>query len=432
MALQTLTGKQIRNGSLEDRHVNGKFSESVLNIDWKSATHAADILRNKSLIDYVQHMKPLKVLAGSSTATTTIALDSSDTVVPGVVLNDEIRYRTVDGDPIHHDGKEVVGKITSTNGAVSDGFEYVITFYNSDGSPHNFKAETELEYLYPIKTNLWDALETFASNERFIDGAVDIRTRLDIEQFASDVFGPNYAFNADGTQTQAETLMELLTRLTHGTVGTPSEALTTTMIIDEVVAARAGRVGPGIPINNTLSERLVADFKFLSDALSDYAKDIADATDETNGTGLIGHKDTGSVFGSYTVLSDIINYIGALIKDANGSKANINERLSVSMNADGTLKSGSKIHTHHKCAFAVPLDTSTIDLSTLTAHKLDATTIKEDVDDLEVILNGSIQAEGIHYTLTHVGGFVTAIDFTPEVIGTSDILILKWTIHNNA
>lgn len=432
MALQTLNANQIRNGVLEDRHVNGKFSEAVLDIDWKSAGHAADLLRNKSLIDYVQHTTPIKVLKSTSTATVNIALDTSDTTIPGVLLNGEIRYRTVDGDPIHHNGKEVVGKVTSSNGSVLGGFEYVITFYDSVGTPYVFENETDLEYLYPIKTNLWDALETFASNERFIDGAVDIRSRLDIEQFATDVFGPNYVFNADGVQTQVETLMELLTRLTHGTISTPSNVIDTTMVIDEVYAARTGVFGLGVPENSSLSERLTADFNFLNDLINKYMDDVADAVDVAHGTALIGHKDTGSVFGSYTVLNDIINYIGAQIKDANGSKANINERLSVSMNEDGTLKAGTQIHTHHKCAFNVPLDTTTIDLSTLTSHGLNETTIKEGVDDIEVILNGAIQAESIHYTLTHSGGFVTAIDFTPETIGTKDVLILKWTIHNQS
>lgn len=424
MALQTLSGKQIRQNSLEDRHVKSKFSEAVLDIKWGDAGHAAEVLSNKVIVDYVQYVGEVIIADKSNRGDVTLSLDVSTNTIPGVVLDTPIRMRDINGDPIQADGKEIVGKIISCNGATPDAdgtFDYTIAFYKADGGEYTFAANTTIEFLYPIKTTLWDASETFASNERFIDGAVDIRTRLDIEQLAKDVYGAAYKYNANGTATQSETLAAMLQRLTHGSIA-ETTPISGTNIIDEVYAARDGHA--------SLLERLVSDKTAGNKALSDYiALILSQATGE--GTSQVGHYvDPSTHLFKSSKLNEILDEVGALVLDAEGSKESITERLAVSIRESGVLVDNEKLHTHGKFAFPVLEDATTFEFTNLPGCSLDATTLTNGIDDIEVYYNGNLQAENIHYKVILEDGFIKGIDLAPENINTGDVVILKWTIYN--
>lgn len=428
MSLQTLNGKQIRNNSLEDRHVKTKFSESVLDIKWADAGHAADILKNKTIIDYVQYTKLVPITNGVSEVTVNLALDTSDVAVPGVMLNTPIRFRDENGDPVRcADGKEVIAKITGKVAVESGrdvakeaapGIDYKITFTTQTGDPFLFPASTKIDFLYPIKTTLWDAAETFASNERFIDGAVDIRTRLDIIQLAKDIYGAGYQFNADGNSTVSETLQAMLERLTHGSLA-ETTAISGTNIIDEVFTARDGY--------ESLDARLDAEKINGEQSLQDF-KDALASEATGKGTALIGHEDPNALYQSKR-LDAILEEIGSLIKDAEGSKTSITARLAESLRESGVLKDNEKIHVHGKHAMAITTEASTIMFADHAA--LSSVALTYDIDDLEVYYNGNLQAEKFHYTVIKgADDIINGIDLSPDTMIDGDIVILKWTIYN--
>lgn len=239
MSLQTLSGKQIRAKSITDLHIASKLSESVLDIRWEDPAHAQAILKNKSITDYIQFGSALEVLQGESEKTIQFALDVSTVTVPGVIVGEPLRFRTDSGDILSHDGKEVKAIIKEKVSGSAGAFDYKIAFYQADGlTPYVFEEALRIEFLYPVKTTLWDAVENFASNERFVDGAIDIATKMKVEQLVADIFGEGYDFTGNGSASLGETIVAMFNRLTQGTVNQDVEA---PEIIDEVVAARGGK-----------------------------------------------------------------------------------------------------------------------------------------------------------------------------------------------
>lgn len=423
MSLQTLNGKQIRNNVLEDRHIKTKLSEAVLDIKWKDAGHAADILKNKTIIDYVQYNTLIDITNGVSEIEVNLGLDTSEVSIPGIILDVPIRFRDENGDPVRcENGKEVIAKIASkTRPNVDDGgFDYTISFTTQEGEPFLFPTSTKIDFLYPIKTTLWDASESFASNERFIDGAVDIRTRLDIIQLAKDIYGEGYVFNANGNITVDETLEAMLQRLAHGSTH-DTTSISATNIIDEVYTARDGY--------DSLDERLDAEKAHAERELEAFKSKLTSEAD-SNGTSLVGHYDPNELFLSNR-LNEILEEIGGLIKDAEGSKLSITERLAESLRDSGVLKDNEKIHTHGKHAMKITSETSTIVFDEHALTPLETLQLTYGIDDLEIYYNGNLQAETMHYTITKTPeGLITGIDLTPDTMIDGDVVILKWTIYN--
>lgn len=217
MSLQTLSGKQIRSSSLEDRHIKGKLSESVINIDWTSSDHAEALLKNKSVMDYVKSDNLIVATANASQIDIELPLNQASVTIPGVQLNSKLRLRDVNGEPIHCDGKEVIAKIITCNGEVTPGdpdtkYGYTVGFYKHDGSRYEFPMSTNLEFLYPIKANLWDINENIVTNE-FDDNSALIKARLDLEQIAKDIFGFAYNLNGDGNNTLSESILSAVNNL---------------------------------------------------------------------------------------------------------------------------------------------------------------------------------------------------------------------------
>ncbi|WP_421021721.1 hypothetical protein, partial [Klebsiella pneumoniae] len=80
-------------------------------------------------------------------------------------------------------------------------------------------------------------VETFASNEKFVDGASDVSARLDLEQIAKDAFGASYTLDRDGNANRGKSIVESLAELTQGKL---NSQVTASDLIDEVVTARGG------------------------------------------------------------------------------------------------------------------------------------------------------------------------------------------------
>ena len=419
---QTINGKQLRAGSIEDSHIKTKLSESVLDIKWSDASHAQSILRNKTIIDFIQLGNTLSVTTGATSLNITLALDTEDLAIPGVILNKAVNFRTSLGDPFEDpNGLEVIAKITSKIGAhAGGGFDYVMSFFNNDGvTPFAFPADATLDLLYPVKSNLWDATENFAANERFVDGAVDIRTKLNIEQLAKDIYGDTYVFTADGVASQAKTLATILAERTTGST-VDTQSITATNIIDEVFEARGGKTSLLSRLNDMSQAAANGDTAIRNDFAS-----VATG----KGASLVGVEDAGSLFSGDTA-EEVLQEIGTEIKNARGSKASVDERLDVVMNEDGTLKEGVKIHVHGTYACALSADSTDIIFDSLSTVKLTGNMLKDGIDEIEVYINGSLQAETFHYTVHVTGGFITGVSFAPEVVTTTDVVILKWTKYN--
>lgn len=430
MAFQQINGKQIRSGSIDDSHIKGKLSENVLDINWESASHTQSLLKNKVILDYIQLVTPVTFADGTSSSTVNLTLDDNASgALPGVVVGETIRFRTTDGDPlIGPDKKEVVGKITAQVGPGSlTGFDYTVALFNSDGAtPYKVPQTLTVEILYAVRTTLWDAAENFASNERFIDGAVDIRSKLDITQLAKDVFGDSYVFNENGDATQPVNLVDVVTSKTTGsTINTKS--ITATEIIDEVYTARGGKVD--------LATRLTEMANASSTAVTTLTKDLA-SVDNGKGASLIGVEDAKNNFTSANVegvlgeLASADKEIVDELSDARGNKATLAERLSVSIDDDGKLVD-SRLHVHGSHAFVLSVASSTIDFDSLSTPKITSSMLVDGVDTIEVYVNGSLQAETFHYVTKVLDGKITGVDFTPEVIqATTDVVILKWAKYS--
>ena len=430
MAFQQINGKQIRSGSIDDSHIKGKFSENVLDINWESASHAQSLLKNKVILDYIQLVAPVIFSEGTTSSTVNLTLDDNSAgALPGVVVGESIRFRTTDGDPlIGPDKKEIVGKITSKIGPGSvSGFDYTVALFNSDGvTPYEVSVATTVEILYAIRTTLWDASENFASNERFIDGAVDIRSKLNMTQLAKDVFGDGYVFNENGDATQPVNLVDIVTSKTTGsTVNTNS--ITATNIIDEVYTARGGKVD--------LATRLTEIANTASTAVTALKQDLA-SVDNGKGASLVGVEDADGNFTSTNIegvlgeLASANKEVVEEVSDARGNKATLDERLSVSIDDDGKIID-SRLHVHGSYAFVLDIASSTIDFDSLSTPTITSSMLVEGIDTIEVYVNGSLQAETFHYVQKVSDGKITGIDFTPEVIqATTDVVILKWAKYS--
>ena len=240
MAFNKAGARQIKNGVITNAHlaVGAAIEESKLVIDW--ASRGSEILGKKLLIDYVQ-VAGKSVASGvtSMAVTTSISAPfaSADTEKGAVVQagkNKVVIRDSVTGDPmVNATGNEVYGKLTH------NGTDYTLSFFvRDDGgieSAYAFDAAGTIDFQFPQRFDLNTIAETFAANEKFVDGASDVSARLDLEQIVSDAFGAAYTLNHDGTATRTKSIITELQEKTNGTINTEVGASAT---IDEVIDAR--------------------------------------------------------------------------------------------------------------------------------------------------------------------------------------------------
>lgn len=240
MTKNQATGRQIKAGIIKNEHIaaNAAIEETKLSIDW--ITRGVEILERKLLVDYVQVNEKVVVSSSSTVSLTTeiSAPPAKTETEKGAVVEDGknhvILRNSKTGDPIiSTHGTEVYGKLTH------DDTNFVLTFFGKTEAgleeAHTFTEETTIDFQFPQRFSLATIGETFAANEKFVDGASDVSSRLDLEQIIKDVFGSSYDLTQTGEAANVQTIVEQLLQQTSGEVNTDARA---TAIIDEVIEAR--------------------------------------------------------------------------------------------------------------------------------------------------------------------------------------------------
>jgi len=255
MALMQITGRQIKAGQLEDSHIKGKLTEAVLDINF--GNHAAEILSKKLIIDMVQK----NAITVTATDVHNFAVDAFPGIAPAttdttkgiVVLPDLNKNRVVvrkaGGDLIvDPNDKEVSAKITWVVADPVENSHYALSFFDGAGDPFTLPAGiTSIDILYPRRFDLSDIPENFLENERFVDGAVDVSSTLNLHTIAKNVFGDSFVYAGNGEQVNQPaavskipagvTLIDYLNTRTVGGLEATDE-ITASNIIDEVYNAR--------------------------------------------------------------------------------------------------------------------------------------------------------------------------------------------------
>lgn len=242
MAFNKIRGQQIKLGQITSDHIEGKLSESVLDIDFVS--HSGEILSQKLVVDYVQKLG-LTVNANSQGTTFDLAIAPAATVNDlGVILKTQRDYKVIvrnasTGEPLMDSlGREVFGYLTG----FSEG-TYTLTLNVKDEGTQNdveytATEEVDIDIVFPQRFTLQSVSEMFAANTKFVDGAADVTTHLNIDQITTDIFGEGYSLNTDGLSTDffgnGKTLIEHIASETSGAVSGESAK----NIIDEVVTGR--------------------------------------------------------------------------------------------------------------------------------------------------------------------------------------------------
>lgn len=231
-------GSQIRESVITNLHIseNAAIAESKLDIDW--ASHSNEILSSKLLVDFVQ-VNEYTIPADSDVVTleagTVSAAPESESGKKGAVIesgkNKVILRKKETGEPIiSTDGFEVYAELGHTGDA------YTLTLFANEVS-YVPTEDIIVDFQFPQRFDLLDVIETFASNEKFVDGASDVSTRLDLTQIIKDAFGLSYDLTQDGEGKRPQSIVAELADQTRGLVNRTVRA---SVVIDEVVIARAG------------------------------------------------------------------------------------------------------------------------------------------------------------------------------------------------
>lgn len=114
-----------------------------------------------------------------------------------------------------------------------------------------------------------------------------------------------------------------------------------------------------------------------------------------------------------------IDTVEAEVVAARGTAANLDARLDRALNENGTLKAGTKIHTHKKAVIQV--DAALAGQSIVTV----AEAFQDDAA-LNIFVNGVLQVKGLHFT---VGADLKSIDFSPETLYLGDVVVIDYVIN---
>lgn len=405
MAFNKIRGSQLQGAIIEESHIKTALTESVLNIDW--ATRGTEILQSKLVLDYVQK-EGLAIASGSASfdpsITAPVAATSTDKgAVTETGKNKVIIRDSVTGEPVLSvDNTEVYGKLTYDSTAVTP--HYVVSLFYVDAGaleqPFTTSSALTVDMQFPQRFDLSDVAETFAMNEKFVDGAADVSSRLDLEQIAKDVFG-TYTYDHDGNANRAKTLMQELIDETSGVTNTSVKAKT---VIDEVVSARGasadlstemGRVEG--KIDAEVTNRTNADTAIVNKLASNLTGE---------GASTVGIEDAAAVFTATTV---------------EGALGELEGRVATNETA---LQS---VHGHFVEDKQVLAGDPLIGGSTYTLSTAD--TFVAGDKSLQVFVNGMLQMVGVHYNELEAGGAGTGgtgVEFPGELIAEGDIIQLRW------
>lgn len=297
---RTIEGIKIAVNTLKDEHIaaDAAISESKLNINW--AARGSDILRSKKVVDYIQvngtdvsNVSSIDVSALGIIPNTDPAVGSNSTQ-EGVIVDapkNKVPLRDSDTGEIilANIGSsidiiyEVYGRITfvdSPDGGVTPA-KYVLSFYYFDPKanggtgaevPFTMPANQRIDWQYLKRFNLESVSETFAANEKFVEGAADATAHLNIEQLAKDLYGSSWSLDRDGNANLPVSLKD--------------------QIANEVTRAQNAEITLQNNIDAEETARIAGDQAIRNDLAS---------TAPNKGASLIGIEDVAGVFTATTV-----------------------------------------------------------------------------------------------------------------------------------
>ncbi len=465
---QTITDSQIAAGA--------SIAEAKLNIDW--VAHGHTILASKAVVDYVQ-VNAKTVNAGSDTLVVTTSISATPATTDaerGAIVqlgkNLIIVRSSVSGEPIVGEaGHEVYGKLSHNNS------EYIVSFFTKDADgvevAYTFPGTVKIDFQFPQRFDLDSVPETFAMNEKFVDGLADISERMDLAQIGKDVFGGSYALNHTGAMTRAKALYQEFIEDTRGVTNTTVRA---SAIIDEVIEARNGQASLHVRLNsientaatNTNSIANVA--SEVTTARGEYGnlnERLDDLTNLASGSGAeVVTARSSTVTGDHASLDARLESaetrfeaVKTEVEGARGAFSNVDARLDdidtkiadevsartqafttiaqamndelTAVNSDISALSGrttaleSKKHSHlshdHQILAGDPM------IGTSQCTFPGGLTYTAGNKSLDVYVNGAIQMVNVHYTeVVDGGGIGIGVSFTPELLEEGYVLQFRW------
>lgn len=479
-----IRGEQVQDGALLNRHIaaNAAIHESKLDIDW--AAHGTEILEAKKVVDWVQ-VNDLLVAGTEVDLTTVLPPETpiSDGTTKGVIVADEtggvtnrVIIRGMDGNPILDENEdEVYGRLVFVPAEGEAPAKFVLKFFSGDEVPFEMPADTLIDFQYMERFSLATVSELFAANEKFVDGVADVTSTLNIKQLAQDLYGAEYSLDRDGDANLEKPLVEQIAdEVARATAEEDrieakldqeiaDRAAADAAILSDLASTEAGKGAALIGVEDAAGHFMATTVEGALAELHDLATgaignndalkvDLADTTDPAKGANLVGVYDADNKLEAETVngalleladkvaaekeraenaeaaLDGRVDALETEVTAARGAVESLDARLDVVLNEDGTLKVGSQIHTHHRYVEQVEDEKTVITLPT------DKPRPVLDCEATEVYVNGILQAPGIHYTEVadeEDPSVVAKIDFAPEVLVGTDVVIVKW-IANNA
>lgn len=424
--LNQANARQIKAGAIDNTHLSATaaIDETKLNIDWAART--TEILASRTVVDFVQLNG---VSVGNEVKTVTLtgvtAPAAATADARGIVVqapaNRVILRDASTGEPlVGSTGKEVYARITKP------AQDFILSFYtkNADGTEvdHTTTSGVTIDLQYPQRFDLSTVSETFASNEKFVDGGANVSERLDIAQIAKDVFGGTYTLDKDG---QANNAKSIVTQLSETVTALQNADTTLDGKIDSEITARVSAVS-GVDGRTTQLETEVHNARGASLNLK---------AELTRIEGLAGGAST-----SNQEVIDARNGKATLNDELTAIRQSVSTEVTNRTNDDKTINDNAtalagrvttvegKVHGH----FAEDKQVLTGDpLISTSAYTLQsANKFVAGNKSLQVFINGFLQMVGVHYTEVEAGGAGTGgtgVNFAPTLIEQNDIIQLRWS-----
>lgn len=410
MAYNKAAASQLQAGIITDSHISASASiaETKLNIDWQ--THGNEILSRKLVVDFVQ-VNGKGVTATSSelvvTGDISAPVANADTEKGAVVQagkNKVIIRNAATGEPfLGVANKEVYGRLTH------DGTDYKLSFFTKDELNaevvHAFAGDETIDFQFPQRFDFLTVVETFASNEKFVDGAADVTTRLDFTQLALDIFGAGYTYDHDGVANRPKTLaQELADEVTRATDAESALDQRLDAVEAEITAARDGEAS------------VLAKINAIDTAIATNEQAIADEI--TNRISAVTAEETARIAAD-EALDLRVDALETEVTAAREGQANLDSRL------DGIDAAIGAVHKHYRedvqlTAGHPAIGTSILDLS-------GGQTFVAGNKSLDVYVNGFLQMVGVHYVeRTDAEGRGIGVNFAPEIIAQDFVVQFRW------
>jgi hypothetical protein len=364
-----INGRQIRDLVIKNNHVaaDAAIAETKLAINWTA--HYQEALESKKILDYVQ-LNNVPVGDGGSVAVTLSKIPSTGPTVKGVVDSQPVLIRDrATGQPIEVAGSEVFGKLTMTTGS----FDYTVSFFTGvfGGTEtavilaNEFPQTTAIDIQYPARFDLYDINESFAMNEKFVDGAADVTEIENLRQLAKDIYGSGWGLDNDAAAN-----------------GLTVDGVNLS-IYDHLVRIHADSSTAG-SINKEIKDQVI---------------DPLASVDTGKGASLIGIKDSGNKFTAINVEDALQEVVGK---------------------SDAVIDDVAKL----VALTGMPVDSTNLD--TFTGSTIaDNRTIKGALQDLETALNTLQNSGGAEVAATHTreSNYTNTLFSATDYVGIENRLI---------